>query len=370
MLSTSEKSGGANKSLLELLKHLDRKKIDPFVLMRRHGDIEDELKLLNIPVTIIPFINSVTTGNLIKDFAKKLSYKYVIPKIKKYYKKNRIELVHNNSIPALAGMEAAYELGIPYVCHIREDVEKGLGVNFLNKQHHLNIANLAAKKIAISNFVKKSYIGYLENVEVIYDGLDTNAYYEEKEILDKTPIVISMYGNLDEQKGQLIAVKALEYLQNKGNTDFRLSIVGNQNTDYGVKVKRYVIEKQIKNIQFVETITSFEKLREHRLNDDINLVCSNAEGLGRVTIESMLAGCLTIGASAGATVEIINDGQNGLLFNPDDVNELVGILLMVKNNTNEAARIAKHGQNYALANFDVNKYVTEISMIYRKALVS
>lgn len=47
---------------------------------------------------------------------------------------------------------------------------------------------------------------------------------------------------------------------------------------------------------------------------DINLVCSRSEGLGRITIESMLAGCLTISAAAGATCEIIKDKDNGLLY--------------------------------------------------------
>ena len=70
ILSTSEISGGANKSLLDLMKHIDRKKIEPVVLIRRQGEIVTALDSLKIDYYTIPYINSVTSGNKIKDFFK------------------------------------------------------------------------------------------------------------------------------------------------------------------------------------------------------------------------------------------------------------------------------------------------------------
>lgn len=367
VLSTSEKSGGANKSLLDLVKRLNRNEIEPYALLRRHGDIEDELKRLGVTYTIIPFINSVTTGNPIKDLLKRITYKTTFSKIKSFYSANNIDIVHNNSLPALAGMEVANIMGIPYICHFREDVEKGLGVGFLDKKRHMKIADMATKKIAISNFIKDSYSPFVSDISVIYDGMDVDQYYEEKDILTKKPYVMSIYGNLDEQKGQMIAVKAMEVLQQKGINDFVLNIVGNQNTEYGRKVKKYVDTKSIDNIRFIDNISSVNELRKQRLNDDINLVCSSAEGLGRVTIESMLAGCLTIGASAGATTEIISNDYTGLLFKDGDFIDLGNSIEKLRLNK-EARNIAKQGQEKTVDLFNIEKYSSLIQEIYKGLL--
>ena len=230
VLSTSETSGGANKSLLELLKNIDKKEFVPFVVLRRKGNIEEILNNLNIKYVIIPYVNAVTTGNRIKDLIKKIFIKRGLHRIKKYYINNKIDLVHNNSLPVLVGMEAALECRIPFICHIREDVEKGLRVEFLNKKKHFDIVNYADDIIIISNFIKNNYLQYVPEAKVLYDGLDVNQYYLKKNILDSERINISIYGNLDEQKDQMVAVKAMEKLQKLHIDKYVLNIIGNLNT--------------------------------------------------------------------------------------------------------------------------------------------
>ena len=198
--------------------------------------------------------------------------------------------------------------------------------------------------------------------------MDTSVYFEEKNILEGDFIVASMYGNLDEQKGQLIAVKALEVLHERGIYSVHLNIVGNQHTEYAEKVKKYVESHAIKDVQLIDTISDPNELREHRKKDDINIICSSAEGLGRVTIESMLAGCLTIGANAGATMEIIQEGSTGLLFEEGNIDGLANILASVSVEKEPFRKIALQGQAYALRIFDIKKYVDEIEIEYRKAL--
>ena len=366
VLSTSEKSGGANKSLLDLLRNLDRKRIRPYVLLRRHGDIEEELLALNIAYSIIPYINSVTTGKWIKDFAKRISYHVVLPRIKKYYRQNKIDIVHNNSFPALAGMEAAYDLGIPYICHIREDVEKGLGVHYLNKKKHLEIANAAIKKIAISQFIKNSYLDDIDDAIVLYDGMNTKAYFEEKDILKKTPIVMSIYGNLDEQKGQKYAIQAVSELERQGLDSIRLRIVGNLDTEYGRKVIGYVKENNIQSVEFVDTIREEGLLKDFRQQDDINIVCSRAEGLGRVTIEGMLAGSLIIAANAGATKEIVENRNTGLLFSLSIEHSLSETIQYALCHPELMRKIAKNGQKHALYSYGIENYSAKMCSIYQK----
>ncbi len=48
------------------------------------------------------------------------------------------------------------------------------------------------------------------------------------------------------------------------------------------------------------------------------LMCSENEGLGRVSIEAMFYGCLVIGRNSGGTKDFVFDGKTGLLFNDMD----------------------------------------------------
>ena len=126
VLSTSETSGGANRSFIDLLNYIDRQQFVPYVLLRRHGEIEQVLNNLNVHYDIIPYVNCVKTGKLIKDDLKKIFEPTQRYRIKKYLKDNHIDLLHNNSLPVLSGMLAAKDLGIPYISHIRESIRNGL----------------------------------------------------------------------------------------------------------------------------------------------------------------------------------------------------------------------------------------------------
>lgn len=364
VLSTTEVAGGANRSLLDLLGAINRKNIEPIVLISKHGDIEIELKKMDIPSYIIPYTNAIRVSSRWKNVAFKLTHGYFTRGIEKFLKEKEIDIVHNNSIPVLSGMEAAYRIGIPYICHIREDVKSGLGTEFLKPTEHMYIVNHADKIICISNFIQNQYHTDSSRTLIISDGLNEKLYVDKKKILEKDKTRISVYGGLHEQKNQLIAVKAMKILQDQGRFDFVLDIVGNNNTSYGKIVQEYINEYRIKNVLMVNAINDVEELKQKRFKDDINLICSTAEGLGRITIESMLSGSLTVAANAGATPEIIESEKTGILFNPYNEEELAEILVSALSQKEKMRQIAYCGQKYAEKNYAIQPYAKEIESVY------
>ena len=72
------------------------------------------------------------------------------------------------------------------------------------------------------------------------------------------------------------------------------------------------------------------------------------ETFGRTTIEAMRAGKLVFGRRSGATVEHINHGYNGFLF--DDVKEIFGILQKYDCNEGQIkiAEIRQRGREYSM----------------------
>ena len=306
------------------------------------------------------------------DGLKKIKAVKTTKQVEQFLSAQNVDLVHNNSLPALAGMEAAYNLGIPYICHIREQIEAGLGLRLLNPDKHFRIVKKASGILAISDFVCSEYSEVLKDVpiRVIHDGFDTSLYLNpEKKIFRGKQIHVGIYGNLDPQKGQLEATKAVGLLRERGYENIILHIIGNQKTGYAEEVRRYAAQNELKNIVFSEPIKDLDALKQSRAQMDINLVCSSAEGLGRVTVESMLSGCLTIGARAGATPEIIRDGENGMLYECHSITALADRIEWAIQNHREASVRAELGRTFASTAYDINRYTNEIQEFYRKSLM-
>lgn len=90
------------------------------------------------------------------------------------------------------------------------------------------------------------------------------------------------------------------------------------------------------------------------------------EGLGRVTIEGQMAGCLVIGAAAGATTEIVSDGETGLLYELGNPEDLADKLIYAEDHPEMMNQIAIAGQERACQVFNVQHYLEELQNIYEQ----
>lgn len=112
---------------------------------------------------------------------------------------------------------------------------------------------------------------------------------------------------------------------------------------------------------------STDELTLLRKKCDICLICSKAEALGRVTVESMASGCLTIGADCGATSELICDGETGYLYKYGNSNNLAEVIEKAIKNENDSRKIAQKGQQYVLQTFDCDSYAKRIYTLYMES---
>jgi glycosyltransferase involved in cell wall biosynthesis len=65
-----------------------------------------------------------------------------------------------------------------------------------------------------------------------------------------------------------------------------------------------------------------EELAAAYASGDAFLFPSSTETLGLVLLEAMAAGCPVVGAARGGIPDIVTDGVNGCLYNPDDPDSL------------------------------------------------
>lgn len=375
VISTVNIAGGANRSLLDMIGLVKKAGHECVVLGPAKGSIEKELNRMNITYKVIPFRSSVKSANTVRNCLKQGMNHFARQAIKRFFKKEHFDLVHNNSLPTMVGMEAATSVNIPYVCHIRENVWNGLGMEFINNENVKKVIRDASADIAISEYILEDYTKFEPNGKyyVINDGININDYYEKKDILNKNVISIGMVGVINPQKGQEEAVRAIEILRERGYDQIKLEIIGmdgawNGSRDYAYNLKKYVIDKNLDCVHFTPAVESSEELKNLRSEHDINLICSRAEGLGRTTIESMLSGSLTIAAEAGATPEILGNFKQGLLYECGNPSDLADKIEYVINHKAEMRTLAIKGQEYAVNHFSAENYVRSILGLYEEII--
>ena len=92
---------------------------------------------------------------------------------------------------------------------------------------------------------------------------------------------------------------------------------------------------------------------------DVGLVCSKAEGFGRVTIEYMAAGLCCVASNSGANVEIIEKNEAGLLYN-NSCESLVDVFRYLIDNRQCIEEYGKRAADVAREMYDINKNADKI----------
>jgi glycosyltransferase involved in cell wall biosynthesis len=132
------------------------------------------------------------------------------------------------------------------------------------------------------------------------------------------PLRLLFVGLVIERKGLLPLVRAL------GGADrdrWRLEVVGDTTVspDYVRRVQREIEDQGLAaNVRFSGT-QSTEALAERFTGSHLLCMPFAYEGFGIVTLEALNFGLPVLGCADGATPELIRHGQNGLLFDRDDL---------------------------------------------------
>lgn len=93
---------------------------------------------------------------------------------------------------------------------------------------------------------------------------------------------------------------------------------------------------------------------------------SRSEAMGRVLVESMAAGKARIGANIDGVPTVINDGIDGLLFEPENVNDLAAKIKLLIVDTQLRKRLGEAGRKRAISEFVSTKYMENTVAFYNK----
>tara|TARA_Y100001968_G_scaffold212345_1_gene195485 strand:+ start:58343 stop:59491 length:1149 start_codon:yes stop_codon:yes gene_type:complete len=224
-----------------------------------------------------------------------------------------IWLAKTNNIPLIA----SYHTHLPkYLEHYGMGMLEPLLWELLKAAHNQAILNLCTSTAMVKELSEKG----IQETALWQRGVDTETFKPE---LRNNNMRLKLLGKHSDEGslliyvGRLSAEKQIErikpVLEALPNT--RLALVGDG-----------PYRQQLEKI-FERTSTTFvgylagEELASAYACGDAFLFPSSTETLGLVLLEAMAAGCPVVGANRGGIPDIITDGVNGCLYNPDGEND-------------------------------------------------
>lgn len=168
------------------------------------------------------------------------------------------------------------------------------------------------------------------------------------------------FGRISEEKGVEIAIKAYEKLPEK-----QLKIMGDDSTDEGVRLKKYIAKKKIKNIEFV----GFKSGKE--LNDIIKksrfvLIPSIwYDNLPNTALEAFSNSKPVIASNIGSLPELVEDGYNGYLFKVGNVNDLISKIVLI-DDCKVIKRMGNNSRKILQEKFSEEKHYKHLIEIFNK----
>lgn len=201
------------------------------------------------------------------------------------------------------------------------------------------IMGLAYKKfgfvpVAISDYNKASVIEEYKlnssEVTCIYNGVDTKKFCEINSTINNTrkKIRLISVGRFEEVKNHKIMIEAISLTLSSHN-NIELVLVGDG--ELRGEIENQIEEKELNDYVLLHGVTS--NVSEELNKADIYVMSSDAEGLPLSVLEAMACGLPIITTAAGGVVDIVKNGENGLVTPIGNAEALSqAISTMIENN--------------------------------------
>lgn len=198
-------------------------------------------------------------------------------------------------------------------------------------------------------------------VPVIKTGLDLNKIQNIKPYNSRIPYIISAR-RLVHDKGLDILINAFADVS-KQFPDLKLLIAGEGEEEQNLKELTHTLGLQNK-IDFIGTIP-LEKLYSYMKGAVAHICPSRSEGGGNVNIEASACGCIPIGTNIGGISEYIKNNETGLLFEPENSDDLAQKIIKVLHNDGINDILIENGLAFAQG-FSIESQADKYIKIYQK----
>lgn len=329
--------GGAKTHIMSLVSQLTKSN-DVLLISLREGAFVREARAEGINV------QAVDNSNILKSYGC----------IKRIIKKFNPDIIHLHGAKAnLIGSMIKYN--IPTVTTVHSDYKSDYLGNPLKQLTFGNINAVSLRKIDFYQPVSDKMADVLiergfnpQKIIRIYNGMQFNPIGDNFDRISYLKEKFDVYINDDTivcaLAARLTAIKDIETailgfasaMKNNNNLVFLIAGTGEDLEKLQSLVAEIKIENNVHFCLWVDDMDKFFACT------DINILSSLSEGLPYSVLEGAIQKCATITTNVGGLPELIKHGENGVLFNPKDINMLSDSISFLANNEKHREKLANN----------------------------
>ena len=354
---------GASKVIISIIDIFIKNGFKVYLILPNNGPLNNNeiikktnLKIINLGVFRKKYYNFFGLINRLYFIIKSSLY------IKKFLKRNQIDLVYTNTSTLISPSIAAKLLGIPSIHHIHEIPN----TSFIYTRFMTTFLNNFSRDIAcVSKSVYDFWIinGLMKSkAKIIYNGF--NLKKPMSKIPSNNKIVFTSISRIIPYKGHSLLIKIFEILCKK-NKKICLNIVGDTLPEYQkhfldlkTDIKKRGLNNNIKFLGFRNDIISVLKKSCFFIHTPLS-----PDPFPTVIFEAIQSGTPVITNQLGGANEILNDGRNGLIIKNNSISESVEKILSYVNNEKQQKKNIDEAFNYVCENFSFEKFKRKILSI-------
>ena len=268
----------------------------------------------------------------------------------KIIKEHRIDVIHTHDVGSMMWSVLCKffkpGLKLAYTIHSAPDVKSwDKATLFINR-------NFIDMNIAISTGILNDCVSNRLKVTKIYNGVDIKRFKPAQGSASIFSIInvarITYY-----IKGLDILIQALKECKDKG-MKFICNLVGGPAE--GDKHSMEFLEKLIDGFDLTDEIKFWgnrEDVPDLLVQSDVFVLPSRIEGLPVALLEAMSAKLPVIASNISGSVELVEHGKNGLLFENENHADLAEKILFLYHHREEMKRLAQNAYEY-VQGFDIS----------------
>ncbi len=369
-LDHGDKLGGAEKSLLLLLNHLDRKKYEPLLGCLPDTPLEKEAKKAGLKVVPVEMPRLKGSLNPFDVFTRLIRG---IRSVERIIRKEGIDLIHGNVVRAsIYGAIAACLCRVPFIWHARDIHQQESFLTAL-------LPALSVRVIAISEAVKR-HLPYFaqQKTVVVPNGIDLKELEKtlkskkrgvfRKELhIPQEAVLVGNVGWISFWKGQDKFLEVAKRVLWKRKDVYFVVVGGLADSKYESWVKGLKKEAQKLNGHFIFAGPR-EDIWEAMMDIDILVHCAEKEPFGRIFLEAMTCKKPVVAFADGGAPEVVKEGETGFLVPPEDLEEMSKAVLRLVENAKLRSSMGKRGRLRVERFYEIGQVTSSVEKVYEQVL--
>lgn len=330
--------GGTEWQLLALIRHLDRSRVEPYLVLLRGEDAESRMwEPKDCPV------RRLRMGSLARPQALIQAWR-----LARFLRREQIDVLQTYfPDSSYIGALAAWLAGVRCVLRTRFNV--GYWMTLSHRWLGRLATRLASATVTNSDACRQAVIrdewANPDRVHIVPNGVDLGAFASipPLQVSPDRPWRIGMLSRLRPIKDPVLFVEAARrVIDQHANVEFVLGGDGELRGEVEARIQTLELTERFRLVGRVDDVPGF--LRQF----DIAVLSSKSEGSPNAVLEYLAAGRAVVATAVGGTPDLLEDGVHGLLVPAGDVGALSGALRRLIDDPLLAERLAAAGRQRAL----------------------